>query len=606
METAAHCTFSTGEPPLAELLDEAAKGEIQLPDFQRGWVWDDNHIRSLIASVSVSYPIGAVMLLEMGGDGVRFKPRPLEGAPVPPGTAPKKLILDGQQRLTSLFLPLKSGRPVNTRTEKGEAIQRVYFLNIAKCLNPDEDRLDAIISVPADRKITSDFGRKIELDVTTQDREFELGLLPLDLVFDPARYASWRRGFQQKFRNDVSKLDQFDAFETRVYQRFQQYKVPTIELKQQTPKEAVCQVFEKVNTGGVTLTVFELLTATYAADDYNLREDWEERAKRLQRHEPITETDATNFLTSLTLLANYRRKLQTGVAISCKRRDVLNLSLGEFKGNVSALEDGLVRAARLLIREKVFDTKSLPYPTQLIPLGAICAILGERFEEDTARKKLVRWYWNGVFGELYGGANETRYAFDVEEVVNWITNDGMEPRSIRDSNFAPNRLLSLQSRLSAAYKGLMVNLMQGNGSLDFISGDSIELTTYFDGAVDIHHIFPRVYCEAQKYSRSKWNSIVNKAPLTARSNRVIGGRAPSAYLDTIQRSYKIDEQRMNQILESHLINPVAIRADDFDPFLRKRAAALLDVVERATGKRVPGRDSEDTIAAFGAPLVNEP
>src|SRR5262245_7119532 len=138
MESAAHCTFSTGEPPLAELLEEAAKGEIQLPDFQRGWVWDDNHIRSLIASVSVSYPIGAVMLLETGGNGVRFRPRPIEGASIPNGTTPKKLILDGQQRVTSLFLTLKSGAPVNTRTDKGEPIKRIYFLDIAKCLNPDE------------------------------------------------------------------------------------------------------------------------------------------------------------------------------------------------------------------------------------------------------------------------------------------------------------------------------------------------------------------------------------------------------------------------------------------------------------------------------------
>ena len=104
--TSTHCTFSTGEPNLSELLEQAATGKLQLPDFQRGWVWDDNHIRSLIASVSLSYPIGAVMLLEVGGEGVRFKPRALEGASVPPEVKPERLILDGQQRLTSLFLTL--------------------------------------------------------------------------------------------------------------------------------------------------------------------------------------------------------------------------------------------------------------------------------------------------------------------------------------------------------------------------------------------------------------------------------------------------------------------------------------------------------------------
>ncbi len=74
-------TFRTDSPFLHELLDQIHKGSVQLPDFQRGWVWDDDRIRALIASISLSYPIGAVMLMETGGNGVRFKPRPVEGAP---------------------------------------------------------------------------------------------------------------------------------------------------------------------------------------------------------------------------------------------------------------------------------------------------------------------------------------------------------------------------------------------------------------------------------------------------------------------------------------------------------------------------------------------
>ena len=599
-----NCTFSTSEPALSDLLLQIARGEVQLPDFQRGWVWDDNHIRSLVASVSMSYPIGAVMLLETGGNGVRFKPRPLEGTAVPNQTTPIKLILDGQQRLTSLFLTMKGSLPVPTKTEKDEPIQRVYFLDIGRCLKNGEDRMDAVRSVPQDLKVTSDFGRKVDLDVSTQEREFELGFIPLNILFDQNRYNAWRRGYQQKYRQDTAKLDLFDTFETEVCQRFLQYRVPTIELKKETPKEAVCQVFEKVNTGGVTLTVFELLTATFAADDYNLRDDWDSRLKRLRSVGPISEIEATDFLTSLTLLASYKRSKQKQTAVSCKRKDVLNLTLQEYRENADALEKAFINAARLLIREKVFDARNLPYQGQLVPLAAICAILGEQFEQDTAKRKLMRWFWCGVFGELYGGANESRYAFDVQEVVEWIAGNGDEPRTIRDANFAPVRLLSLQSRLSAAYKGLMVQLMQ-QGSLDFINGDPIELTTYFDLAVDIHHIFPQAHCEAKKYPRSRWNSIVNKAPLTSRTNRVIGGRAPSIYLGTIQKAHQTDAARLDTILESHLIVPTLLRKDNFDDFLRERAAALLGLVERATGKQVSGRDSEEVRVSFGGPLMGD-
>lgn len=188
--------------------------------------------------------------------------------------------------------------------------------------------------------------------------------------------------------------------------------------------------------------------------------------------------DATAFLTAVTLLMSYRRHLASGGPVSCKRKDVLKLTLEEYRQSADYIEKGLVDAARLLAREKVFDTRTLPYMTQLIPLSAICAVLDARFEQDPVKQKLARWFWCGVFGELYGGANETRYALDLPDVMGWI-DGGDEPRTIRDASFNSTRLLSLQSRLSAAYKGLMALLMQV-GSRDFLSGDPIELTSYFD------------------------------------------------------------------------------------------------------------------------------
>src|SRR5262245_22458926 len=139
--TAVASTFETQEPALHELLEGIHKGAIQLPDFQRGWVWDDDRIRALMASVSVSYPIGVVMLLETGGQGVRLKPRPVEAAVLSPPVSPERLILDGQQRLTSLYMVLRSGRPVPTHTAKGAEIERVYYLDMARYLDPNAERV---------------------------------------------------------------------------------------------------------------------------------------------------------------------------------------------------------------------------------------------------------------------------------------------------------------------------------------------------------------------------------------------------------------------------------------------------------------------------------
>jgi hypothetical protein len=177
-------TFKSGEPALPDLLREISRGQIQLPDFQRGWVWDDDHIRSLIASVSLSYPIGAVMLLQTGGDGAQFQPRPVQGVTNANDVKPELLILDGQQRMTSLYLALASEQPVPTTTSKHQEIDRIYYLDIRKCLDPMEDRLDAVLSIPPDRKVTSDFGRKVDLDVSTSEKEYEQALFPLEVLLD--------------------------------------------------------------------------------------------------------------------------------------------------------------------------------------------------------------------------------------------------------------------------------------------------------------------------------------------------------------------------------------------------------------------------------------
>ena len=592
-------TFRSDEPLLAELLRDIRSGEVQLPDFQRGWVWDDDHIRSLIASVTLSYPIGAVMLMECAEDGIRFAPRFVEGVD-PSARKPDSLILDGQQRLTSLFLSMNCEKPVKTQTSKKQDIERLYYLDMAKCLDPDCDRIDAVRSIPANKLVTSDFGRQIDLDLTSREKEFEQALFPLNIVFEPTEVLQWMSDYRSHYQHDAAKAAFLDEFQKRVWLGLQQYKVPVIVLLSTTPKEAVCQVFENVNTGGVTLSVFELVTATFAADDFRLRPDWDERQARIAEHGVLKDFDSTAFLTAITLLSSFYRSETDGSAVGCKRRDVLKLTLEDYKKYAGQLEEGLARAARFLTREKVFDAWTLPYNTQLMPLAAICSYLGEGFEQDAVRRKLARWYWCGVFGELYGGANETRFANDLPDVIRWI-NGGDEPRSVRDSSFSPTRLLSLQTRQSAAYKGLMAQLMQ-HGSEDFLSGDPVELTTYFDLAVDIHHIFPKAYCESQDYARFKWNSSVNKAPLTARTNRSIGGEAPSKYLDRLERTDGTTRDRLDESLRSHLVDPTLLRADDFDGFIRDRAARLLSLIEYATGRSISGRDSEEVIQAFGGPL----
>ena len=293
---------------LQQLLQNAKEGKTQLPDFQRSWVWNDEQIRSLLASVSLSYPIGAVMMLETGNPAVRFKHRLLEGVTRKEPQKPDQLLLDGQQRMTSLFQVLLSEQLVKTKDVRGKEIHRWYYIDIAKALNPNFDREEAIFSVPED-KIKRNLRGEILADYSTTEKECAAEVFPLQLVFDILGQNKWMQTYLQLDANIGERLTRWTNFFQEIIQSFQQYQVPIILLGKETPREAVCQVFEKVNTGGVSLTVFELVTATYAADEFNLREDWAKREKKLKKLAVLGNVENTEFLQAVTLVATCDRLL---------------------------------------------------------------------------------------------------------------------------------------------------------------------------------------------------------------------------------------------------------------------------------------------------------
>ena len=143
---------------LSQLLDEVNSGKTQLPEFQRDWTWDDNRIRGIIASLSQGYPMGAIMRLQYGNPDIKFKYRTIKGVGQR-DLAPDFLVLDGQQRLTSIYQATYSKNPVATKTDKGKEIERYYYLSMEKCMNENEDRYDAVLPVSADRKIKENFDK---------------------------------------------------------------------------------------------------------------------------------------------------------------------------------------------------------------------------------------------------------------------------------------------------------------------------------------------------------------------------------------------------------------------------------------------------------------
>lgn len=593
--------FETNPVFLSSLLADLKTGKIQLPDFQRGWVWEDERIRGVLASVSRSFPIGALMVLETGGE-TKFHPRPVEGVSLLNGIEPDLLVLDGQQRLTSLFQATTYGKVVATMNIRKQPIKRWFYFDMARALGPPEDREDAIVGMPEDRILRT--LTEVRLDLSTREKEFEHLCFPCEKLLDT---FEWQNGYLQHWKFDPAKTELFMRFQAEILQRFQSYQIPVIKLKKAVSKEAVCHVFEKVNTGGVVLNAFELLTATYAAENFRLRDDWYGSAVRgvvgaqpaMAAKNVLRGVQNTDFLQAITLIHTFRRRLEDirlgkskddATGVSCKRSAVLALPKGGYQALRDHVLTGFLRAARFLTLEHIFLDRDLPYQTQLVPLAAILAELGDRWEEIGTKQKVRQWYWCGVLGELYGGAVESRHARDLPECLVWIREGAPPPTTIRDANFSPGRLHTLRTRNSAAYKGIYALLMQ-RGGREFLTDVPISFQTYEEEKIDIHHIFPQAWCKTAEIELKRMNSIVNKTAISARTNRIIGGAAPSKYLHALEKRGKIAPATMDQILSSHLIQGEALRADNFESFFEARHRALLDLISEAMGK-VPASAAE--------------
>ena len=607
--------FQTNPYDLSKLLEDCQCGVLQLPDFQRSWVWDEDRIKSLIASISRAFPVGALMTLDTGGD-VNFKPRPVEGAPADAKDAkPNSLLLDGQQRMTSLYQVTLRNRVVETVTPKKKKVKRWFYIDIRKALDAAVDREEAIVGVPEDKVVRTDFGREAVLDLSTPENEYRALMYPVTKVFD---WDTWQDGFDKAWRGDEHEAvrDEFRRFKRDVLENFKYYRVPVIALDRSTSKEAVCVVFEKVNTGGKPLDAFELVTAMYAAEGHELRKDWYGDDGHKGRHRRLVDAlrpadseagiianvGNTDFLQAVSLFYTRERRREAEQAgkqgkelpaVIGNRQALLNLPLAAYKQYEKQVERGFLQAAKFLHMLHIYRIFDLPYQSQIVPLAAILADIGDAWEHEANRAKLVRWYWNGVFGELYGSTVETRIARDFTEVPVWLKG-GAEPSTVSETMFRADRLKTMRMRLSAAYKGVNALLMK-EGAQDFRSGQKFDHTVFFGENVDIHHIFPQDWCKRQNIKPAIFDSIINKTPLSYRTNRIIGGVAPSEYLGKLEKGDKatpaIDAERLDGYLSTHLIDPALARADSFEAFMADRQKRLLGLIEQAMGKAAYAGDA---------------
>lgn len=549
----------TNPRALKELLAEIHNRSAVLPDFQRDFVWEPGATQELIVSIANNYPAGSILRVR---DAKRvFAVREFEGAPQLDGAKHTFLVLDGQQRLTSLY-----------QAFYGVGEHR-YYIDIGK-LKEGVDFEEAIFHVRATTKWA-----KARENFAVQAKEL---LLPLLVLKGGAGgFLQWVLQVTNPMPAEerTKMLDALTRLNDNWIKTIDDYHFPVVTLSDQTEPDALCTIFETLNRTGVKLSVFELLTARFWPQNIKLRALWE---KALAEHPVIAdfEVDPYYILQGISLAS---RK-----APSCKRSDVLNMAASVITEWWDRVVLGLATGLEILRDDcKVMLPKWLPYQTMLPPLAAVLARTGspKTAEAGAQREKLKRWFWCAVFGQVYEGAPNSKSAKDVVEIMPWLAGGDL-PESVASFRFDPRALRDVTPRQRAIYRGTICMIL-GGGARDFHTQAVITGKLMAEEGIDDHHVFPAAYLERRGVAPARTRDcVLNRTLIDRTTNQMISDRAPSDYLAEIRDTpgFPFDTVLASHTLPTGTNSPLL--CDDYEAFLDWRQESIWQEIRRATGATV--------------------
>lgn len=545
-----------------------------LPDFQRDFVWDPAMTDELIESVIQNFPAGTLLRVKNGQE-LLFKPRAFAGAPDVDTSSPVFLVLDGQQRLTSLY-----------QAFYGAGSHR-FLLDLAGL----EQGLDLDDCCFYDRaeKVAKRFG--------TIEQQAEALVFPLARLFGQGGFDKWMNEVLRARSSSANELlelqERLTAVRNRWLRPIEEYEFPMVSISDQATATAICTIFETLNRTGVKLSVFDLLTARFWPHDVRLRDLWE----LAQSEHPILQDfdiDPYYILQIIGLFEPGTDKSGQARPPSVKRGDILTQSPEQagraWKAATSALADVLK-----IFREDcgVMVARWLPYATIVIPAAASWA--RQQAAKGPAvggnRAKLVKWFWCATLGQRYEYAVNSQTTKDYVELVRWMTApDAQPPDSVADFTFHSGILRTTTPRQRALYRAVMSLVLRGQPR-DFHKRGLITPALFSDSQnpVDDHHIFPVGYLSPLSTQSSVRDGILNRTLIDRQTNIRIGKRAPSDYLASMRDEWESSED-FDSLLASHLLLPTGADAplivDDFEGFLRYREEAFARQIEQVTGHPV--------------------
>lgn len=513
---------------IKDLINKLNQGQIRIPSFQRGFVWDTDRIKCFIDSIYKGFPCGSLLFWRTTNPLKTERKLGPYNLPIKDQDYPIDYVLDGQQRIISIFGIFQN--EIEPESEENIDWTELFF---------DINSQESIPFIYLD-------------DYQNYDHQ---KYFPLKYVFDSTKYRKLTRDL------DEDKAEKIDA----LVDRFKEAKVP-IERFEQEERKYVASVFERINQQGLELDTFQLLSVWNWSEDFNLQEEFYELAENLPGFENIKSELLLKCCSSVI-------KESPDPAI------FMELPSDEVRSQFDRFKNGMFEAIDFLKNELNISTlKLLPMDNILVVL---CFFFASNQTQPSPKQadqyQVIRnWFWRACFSRRYARGGVKKTETDLDEIKKLKKNQDSDLGNFNinlDKNYFNQKFILS----SIATKTFILMLAQQN-PLDLIEGRKIDIDVNQVISIgrrkEFHHIFPRNYLKEKNYNQDDINCLANFCILSRSANNDIKDKPPGEY------SYKMpihSSEQLSSILKSHILNEDCfeyMKANDYEKFRQTRISLL--------------------------------
>jgi hypothetical protein len=518
-----------------DLISEIQKGQIKIPKFQRDFVWSIDKTAKLLDSILKGYPIGTFILWETNERLNDIKNIGNLVLPPVPDDIKVQYVLDGQQRITSLYAAFL-GASIQKEGEKKITNYGSIFVDLEGDINNNDEQI--IVSEQPETK-----------NISLKD------LLN-------SKYSDLRERFSN---DDIDKIQEYK-------ETFTSYDFSTVVLRKEDIDSAI-EVFTRINTGGQTLTLFEIMSAkTY---DEEQKFDMQDRFQKLLKELEVSKYDTISSSVILNVLGLILSKNK-----ECKRKVVLQLDkqsiIDIWEDVISALKES-IDYFRSVYRIPV--STLLPYDALLVPFSYFFYFQKENPKGEQI-KYLQEFFWRISLSYRYSSSTESKLAQDIKRIDQILNGERPNYDELKVFLSSPRDLIDTSFSAGSSYCKAVLCLLAYSEPKDFQNNGKVILDNSWlkmANSKNYHHFFPKSYLKKQGIGNE--NSIVNITLVGADLNKhKIRAKAPSIYI----QDFLDENAELPNSIKSHLIDDIdgfGIHSDDYSVFLEKRASSIFNALK---------------------------